>query len=595
MRTFLIITMLAGTLLAGEVHFSFNESAGQYLEVPYDTTFREFPVPIDILTIGADFRIEITFSGCEGLWFMLDDIRFPTNAFLDFENDEYGGTFTEGLTSVQRVVHPADTGYVLQIFVNPLHTGADTLRLDAPANSFPVVPDHVSLSLCSTGSVELWNYLPLSYMGPRWGTGRFRSSHPEWHYNTLIEHHHENRTSVDSIVNTTLRWEYTDQPYSEVPFSERTYTYWHADSTKISLDETIIDFALPVGETSGSDTTMGAQLTSEGFQEILGSPTFVKRFSLDGIPGTNVYFGYGLGIVREDHPGTNVYDELVGLRAYDEVIGEFEQDVTMNLGFDGDFPVLKTFPQDSSWYHYEIPITKLYSPEWSLPPSADSIQLFLGPEILVEDHTGEVQLADLRLRIDSNSILYDFSLQDVSDWEMIIALNGSGMYMESLSNLPPSIFNSGIELTFFNDWQGSTHFAGFAEYTAHFEPTVQVHPDSFLEFWMRQTPLITSIDENEMSLPTEVGISSAYPNPFNGEVLLNISLPAEPVDVELLIHDIKGRVIWSKGINVHPGAHQLSWNGRNAHGEPVSSGIYLAVMKAEGSILGNSQKLILLK
>ncbi|MFH1844354.1 MAG: FlgD immunoglobulin-like domain containing protein [bacterium] len=77
---------------------------------------------------------------------------------------------------------------------------------------------------------------------------------------------------------------------------------------------------------------------------------------------------------------------------------------------------------------------------------------------------------------------------------------------------------------------------------------------------------------------TAARLLSAYPNPFNPRVAFAVELPAA-APVHLAIHDLRGRLIST----IHDGRlgagnHTLSWDGTDANGSSVASGVYLARM-----------------
>lgn len=593
MKLILTTILLAGSLFAGEVQFSFYGDTDQKFKIPYDTNFRAYQIPSDLLAVGTDLRFEIIFSDCEGSSFMLDDIRFPSNALLDFETDDIEIGFSEGSGSAQRVIHPSDTGHVLQLELDPQHTSSDTLWLEAPENSFPAVPEFVGPFLKSNSSVELWNYLPLQDMMPKWTTTRFRSSDPGWHYNTLIENIHNSITSEDSIVNITLRWQYSDHPFTDVQFTERRYIYRHDDRTQISLDQSLINFGLGLGETSGNDSTWGALLVGEEYRDILGSSVFVKKYSLDGLIGSNLYFAYGIGIVREDYPGTSVHTDLVGFQHQSESVGEMNLPIGLQLGVEYEYPGMQIFPPDTNWYHYSIPITDL---AWnaSSQTTMDSLLLVLGPEIWVDNHDGGSLLFNQLSIWENENMVFNYGTQNHNNWDLIVATNGSSMGWQNSQEAPPGENVLSHRLDFGNSWQGGRRFAGFAEYATNFTSPISVN-HSTLRFWMKQPYLMTGIDNYSNALPEIHGISNAFPNPFNGELSLTLSLPPDAATVELIIHDIRGRMVWSETLNPFPGEQQLTWQGRNGQDEAVSSGIFFAGIRVDGVPVGSTQKLILLR
>ena len=80
-------------------------------------------------------------------------------------------------------------------------------------------------------------------------------------------------------------------------------------------------------------------------------------------------------------------------------------------------------------------------------------------------------------------------------------------------------------------------------------------------------------------IPEETSLLSNYPNPFNPETWIPYQL-ATPADVTLTIYDIHGRGVRTLDLgHQRAGVYQSRsraayWDGKNAQGEPVASGIY---------------------
>ncbi len=92
---------------------------------------------------------------------------------------------------------------------------------------------------------------------------------------------------------------------------------------------------------------------------------------------------------------------------------------------------------------------------------------------------------------------------------------------------------------------------------------------------------------------TEYALHPAYPNPFNPEVTLRYDLPVR-AEVTLTIYDITGREV-ARLVDGHQqaGYHQVRWLGKNLHGHPAPSGIYIA--RLETPDYTQSIKMLLLK
>ena len=89
----------------------------------------------------------------------------------------------------------------------------------------------------------------------------------------------------------------------------------------------------------------------------------------------------------------------------------------------------------------------------------------------------------------------------------------------------------------------------------------------------------------EWQIPETTALLPNYPNPFNPETWIPYQL-AKPADVTLTLYDITGRVVRNLDLGhqragmYHSRSRAAYWDGRNAVGEPVASGIYFYVLKA---------------
>ena len=86
-------------------------------------------------------------------------------------------------------------------------------------------------------------------------------------------------------------------------------------------------------------------------------------------------------------------------------------------------------------------------------------------------------------------------------------------------------------------------------------------------------------------IPEETALLHNYPNPFNPETWIPYQL-AEPADVTLRIYDMRGVVVRELKLgHQSAGVYQSRsraayWDGRNAVGEPVASGVYFYTLTA---------------
>ena len=85
--------------------------------------------------------------------------------------------------------------------------------------------------------------------------------------------------------------------------------------------------------------------------------------------------------------------------------------------------------------------------------------------------------------------------------------------------------------------------------------------------------------------PKETALLLNYPNPFNPETWIPYHL-AEPAEVTLRIYDSNGQVVRTlafghQAAGFYEGRHRAAyWDGRNAQGEPVASGVYFYHLSA---------------
>ena len=78
----------------------------------------------------------------------------------------------------------------------------------------------------------------------------------------------------------------------------------------------------------------------------------------------------------------------------------------------------------------------------------------------------------------------------------------------------------------------------------------------------------------------EYSLSQNYPNPFNPITSIRYSLP-ETSHVKLIVFDIRGQeVMVLQNAKHSSGRYEVQWNGLNAAGNPVATGIYLCRLMA---------------
>ncbi|MCH8837958.1 MAG: T9SS type A sorting domain-containing protein [Candidatus Marinimicrobia bacterium] len=83
------------------------------------------------------------------------------------------------------------------------------------------------------------------------------------------------------------------------------------------------------------------------------------------------------------------------------------------------------------------------------------------------------------------------------------------------------------------------------------------------------------------------------PNPFNTQTKISFDLPAA-TNITLIVYDLTGREVTRLADGGYQaGYHQVVWDGKNASGQPLPSGIYIARLTTPGYT--KSIKMVLLK
>jgi hypothetical protein len=116
----------------------------------------------------------------------------------------------------------------------------------------------------------------------------------------------------------------------------------------------------------------------------------------------------------------------------------------------------------------------------------------------------------------------------------------------------------------------------------YYDHSLGIHNPKFVVALLQKSiESITSIRfENTPDIPEEYALAQNYPNPFNPTTQIQFSIP-EQANVTLTIYDITGREV-TKLVNeaLGTGMYTATWDGRNANGQLVSSGVYLYRIQA---------------
>ncbi len=113
---------------------------------------------------------------------------------------------------------------------------------------------------------------------------------------------------------------------------------------------------------------------------------------------------------------------------------------------------------------------------------------------------------------------------------------------------------------------------------------------SDIEIW--HGSYTVAINNPTNSAPYEIVVEN-YPNPFNPTTTIALSLPT-PGDVVINIYNTRGQLVKSLlNERLSAGDHEVTWDGMNEMGTPVSSGIYLYRISNGKEII--SHKMVMLK
>jgi hypothetical protein len=118
------------------------------------------------------------------------------------------------------------------------------------------------------------------------------------------------------------------------------------------------------------------------------------------------------------------------------------------------------------------------------------------------------------------------------------------------------------------------------------EETIWVRGRDAAGNWGNATSLVVQVNSsdavNDPRLPITFALYQSRPNPFGGETSIRLDVP-RPGRVLLEVYDVNGRRVrtLSDG-TMTPGAKVMAWDGNDADGRAVGSGVYFYRMRAEG-------------
>ena len=113
-------------------------------------------------------------------------------------------------------------------------------------------------------------------------------------------------------------------------------------------------------------------------------------------------------------------------------------------------------------------------------------------------------------------------------------------------------------------------------------------PQVLSGFWhIRGTDIVTSIEEQKVSLPEEFNLDQNYPNPFNPTTTIAFSIP-EDSDVRLVIYDMLGRQVATLVDETKSaGSYDVTFNAEN-----LASGTYIYRLHAGENLKTRTMTLV---
>jgi hypothetical protein len=170
--------------------------------------------------------------------------------------------------------------------------------------------------------------------------------------------------------------------------------------------------------------------------------------------------------------------------------------------------------------------------------------------------------------------------------EVFLAMTDDGGASWSNFRVSDTAFHP-VASVFFGDYIGLAARAG------------KVYPiwtrmdDGDLSVWVALVDIPTGVEVAGTRAGTTIGLLQNYPNPFNPVTEICFELPHRS-DVDLTVYDVDGRRVRTLVAGtLSAGAKRITWDGRDAGANPVSSGVYFYTLRTRSQTI--SKKMTLLK
>ena len=189
------------------------------------------------------------------------------------------------------------------------------------------------------------------------------------------------------------------------------------------------------------------------------------------------------------------------------------------------------------------------------------------------------------------------SVKDGWTWGLCFKEGSTWKYYDKSLNLGFNLFSWGAAVgppwvtrgEYFGMLEGTT-WTGFS--WEEFRPRLAPVFDSRGDLWIpsrdglyrwHRPDLPTAIASSAMpGIPRSFHLAQNYPNPFNHATHIGFTLQ-QPSAVSLQVFNTHGQLVATLVEGMRPaGTYQAAWDGRDAHGQAVSSGVYIVRLDAEG-------------
>ena len=215
---------------------------------------------------------------------------------------------------------------------------------------------------------------------------------------------------------------------------------------------------------------------------------------------------------------------------------------------------------------------------------------YAGNEVRVEIAIGARNIVNDKIEMKANVRLFEGMIgtqlistdeEDAKTVPFSVPIDGS-----KLPDKVIKVENSKGVPVFFNPITGETCYAG-GDYATVTLQEFRCTPFNSADFPAASAPSAASITttENRPIVPENTALLANYPNPFNPETWIPYQL-VESAEVTLNIYSVDGKLVRTLALGhqaagiYHSKARAAYWDGRNAQGERVASGLYFYTLTA---------------